>query len=69
MHYYFCITKQVILDGFYRLLPWKLNKMAAKQHIKISSLYKILCTYNFFDNKNQINITIPKLCQKNFVIY
>ena len=68
MHYYFCITKQVILDVCCRLLPWKLNKMATKQQINNSSLYKTLCIYNFFDNNKQINITIPKLCQKVFVI-
>ena len=69
MHYCFCVTKQVIVDVCCRLLPWKLNKMAAKQHIKNSSSYKTLCIYNFIDNKNQINITIPKLCEKIFVIY
>ena len=68
MHYYFCITKQVILDVCCRLLPRELNKMAAKQHINNSSLYKMFRIYNIFDNKNQMNI-IYKLCQKIFVIY
>ena len=43
--------------------------MAAKQHINNSNLYKMLRIYNFFDNSDQINITVSKLCQKMFVIY
>ena len=46
MYYYFCITKQVILDVSCRLLPWKEIKMTAKQQIDNS---KCFVYTTFFD--------------------
>ena len=45
------------------------NKMAAQQHINNSSLYKMLCTYNFFDSYNKIITILTELGQKIIAIY
>ena len=56
--------KKVISDVCCRPLSWKQNKMAAKQHVKKSSLSQMLCIYNLFDHWNQNIITLFQFCQR-----
>ena len=43
--------------------------MAAKQYVNNSSLYLMLCMYNFFDKRNQNIISLSTFCEQFFFIY
>ena len=39
-----------------------------RQHVNNSHLYQMLCSYNFFDKRNQNIISLSKFCQALFFV-